>query len=129
MGKICKTCGIWHTHIRTKSKFCSLSCYHKSTDSHIGKFRAGHIPFRNQKGSKNSNWRGNNVGYSGLHKWVRKTLGYAQKCYQCEKVGMYSGQIKMRWNIEWANISRRYKRLNSDWIPLCRRCHRLFDLL
>lgn len=65
-------------------------------------------------------WKGDDVKYQGLHIWVRKKLGKADKCEEC--MGL-KGSIRY----EWANKSGEYKRDLSDWISLCRKCHHEFD--
>jgi hypothetical protein len=71
---------------------------------------------------KSSNWKGNEVGYTGLHAWVRRKLGEPILCKHCSRDINES-------LIEWANISHEYKRDLTDWISLCRSCHRKFDLV
>jgi len=119
MGKICLNCNLWFQHIRKKSKFCSLKCYHNSPDSTVGKFKKGHSSLRDQKGAKNSMWKGDNVGYSALHKWIKKQLFKRKVCQHC-------GTKKAK-RYEWANISKKYKRDLEDWIELCCSCHYKFD--
>jgi len=70
------------------------------------------------KGEKSPFWKGNNVGYDGLHTWVRKTLGKPIKCSLC---GVENKRI------EWANISGEYKRDINDWKQLCCKCHSKID--
>ncbi len=36
-------------------------------------------------GKNNGNWSGDNVGYSGLHKWVKKNLIKPKQCQFCGK--------------------------------------------
>ncbi len=64
-------------------------------------------------------WKGDAVGYGGLHDWVRDHLGTPQRCEECgtEEVRKY----------EWANISKTYKRDLADWKRLCVPCHHRFD--
>lgn len=68
-------------------------------------------------GEDNSKWMGNNVGYSGIHSWVRRMKGEAKICEFC----------KSEENVQWANKSRLYKREISDWIELCAKCHYIYD--
>lgn len=68
-------------------------------------------------GPKNTNWAGDNVGYFGLHTWVSRRLGRPETCEDC-------GTTE---DLQWANISKEYKRDVSDWKALCRVCHRKFD--
>lgn len=69
-------------------------------------------------GPKNSQWRGSNVGYSGLHTWVSKWLGKPKICEHCGKHGD---------RLHWANKSHRYLRDLNDWIRLCATCHSKYD--
>lgn len=68
-------------------------------------------------GEKHRLWKGDNVGYVGLHNWVRRALGYPKKCSKC----------KSQHNIQWANKSHSYKRDEDDWLELCRPCHMTYD--
>lgn len=72
-------------------------------------------------GEKSLNWKGDKVGYHGLHYWVRNVLGKPDKCQNCGKGGLTGRKIN------WANKSGEYKREITDWIRLCISCHRLFD--
>lgn len=68
-------------------------------------------------GNKNNKWKGDSVGYFGLHTWLYRQLGKAKKCSEC-------GTGK--W-VQWANISKKYKRDTKDWKQLCTICHKRFD--
>lgn len=70
------------------------------------------------EGKKNVNWKGDDVSYKCLHEWVYRKLGKATKylCEHCDKQAQ-----------EWANKSGNYKREISDWIPLCKSCHKKYD--
>lgn len=70
------------------------------------------------KGDKNSKWKGDNVGYTGLHTWVRKWKPKKEFCEKCNK----------NKPIDVANISGKYKRDLDDFIRVCRKCHYLMDL-
>ena len=70
-------------------------------------------------GERSPVWRGNKVGYWGLHHWIRHHLGSAKECKVCG--GFFSTYY------EWANISGKYKRDARDFISLCRRCHTNYD--
>jgi len=72
-------------------------------------------------GKKHWNWKGDNVGYSGLHLWVKKVLGKPKKCEHCDKNGLKGA------GIHWANKSGEYKRDVNDWIRLCVPCHSAYD--
>ena len=70
-------------------------------------------------GNKNGMWKGDKVGYAGLHYWVESRLGKPRHCAYCQRTD--------RKRYEWANISKAYKRELSDWIRLCRSCHVYYD--
>lgn len=69
------------------------------------------------QGEKNPNWKGDEIGYQGLHSWVHKILGKATKCEYC-------GSMEI---VDWANKSQEYKRDINDWLELCRKCHFEYD--
>ena len=105
----------------------ALLKYSKSREkgyTNAGSFKKGHLPLLVQDGEKNSNWKGDNVGYSGLHRWLRKKLGNPKECQNCKREGKKNNG---RWNLEWANKSHKYKRDLADWIGLCRFCHIAYD--
>ena len=70
---------------------------------------------------KNGMWKGDKVGYYGLHIWVTGHLGRPLKCEHCKKSGLKGRQI------HWANKSGEYKRDLADWIRLCVPCHKKYD--
>lgn len=73
-----------------------------------------------RSGANHHNWKGDKVGYDALHDWIRRELGKAKICsnFSCKKKSKI---------YEWANVSGKYLRKYSDFIQLCRSCHRLFD--
>ena len=74
-----------------------------------------------QNGNKHYAWKGDKVGYTGIHMWVYKTLGKPDTCEKCSKSGL-NGKF-----INWANISGKYLREKDDWKRLCKPCHVKFD--
>jgi len=74
-----------------------------------------------QRNEKHSCWKGKKVKYRGNHMWVGRQLGKPTKCEHCKKDGLTGHQI------HWANISRKYKRILTDWIRLCAKCHGEYD--
>ena len=71
-------------------------------------------------GNKNYAWKGENVGYRGMHQWVVRNKGKATKCSFCGKIG------KAR-KIHWMNIDHKYKRILNDYIQACTKCHGKYD--
>jgi hypothetical protein len=68
------------------------------------------------RGANNPGWKGDGVGYSALHGWVRRALGSPSCCERC-------GTTKAK-RYEWANKSLQYRRDLTDWERLCASCHR-----
>ncbi len=134
--KICLTCqiefSVWPSVVEAgKGKYCSKACGFKGQlgkptwnkgllGFRAGKKRPGVIP----KGEKNGCWKGESVGYSGLHQWIRKILGSADHCDECGLNQLPEGK---RRYFDWANISHEYKRSLEDWKQLCKKCHKAFD--
>ncbi len=81
------------------------------------KLNSGRFTRERVLGEKNNKWRGDNVGYFGVHTWVQRTRGNASVCEDCDSTNF----------VQWANISGEYKRDIGDWKQLCSVCHRRFD--
>lgn len=62
-------------------------------------------------------WKGDEVGYEGLHCWIRRHKPKSELCESC-------GKVPPR---DLANISQEYKRDINDFEWLCRRCHMVKD--
>lgn len=95
----------------------------KNRLAHLGK-KASEVTkmkMRERKGEKCPSWKGDKVGYPGIHEWVRKELGKPDTCEFCGRTGL-SGR-----KINWANKSGRYLRDLNDWLRLCIPCHRKYD--
>ena len=71
-------------------------------------------------GENQPSWKGENVSYRNLHRWVERQIGQPNTCTHCGKIG-YGRQM------HWANKSRNYKREITDWIRLCPKCHAAYD--
>lgn len=79
-------------------------------------------PFFGVRGEKAANWKGEDVGYSGIHMWIRGQLGLPTECEQCGKDNLTGKKI------HWANKSHEYKRDLEDWMRVCVSCHKKYDL-
>jgi hypothetical protein len=125
------------------AKYCSYKCYWENKKGNVlpnsGQFQAGHRlnkgkPRPDMVGNKLSVGRtphnkdkreGNKVRYllienntyDSLHYWVRKHNGKPSFCEECNSTK----------NVEWANKSGKYLKDLTDWIRLCRTCHRKHD--
>ena len=126
--KPCKICGkmmiLVPSYVKSKA-----TCSHECMVEYARKCNLGRkVPKEQRKRisqaqseEKSSHWKGTNVGYSALHKWVKRQLGIPRYCAYCQKVKRSHRQYN------WANISKTYKRELSDWIRLCASCHKLYD--
>lgn len=110
-------------HSEKTKKF--ISKIHKGKhNSPTTEFKKGVKPWNKGKkilqiaDEKHPMWKGNKVGYFGLHLWIRRKLGKATVCSFKDKTckGMF----------EWANIAI-YNRDLNNWKSMCRSHHRRFD--
>ncbi|MEK6879712.1 MAG: NUMOD3 domain-containing DNA-binding protein [Nanoarchaeota archaeon] len=68
----------------------------KMVDAHkgqIGWFKGKKRP--EISGESHPNWMGDEVGYTGLHIWVRKNLGKPDKCEHCGSNGLNKQKIHL----------------------------------
>lgn len=100
-----------------KGSVKSCGCFNNENRIKIGKANNGRIR-EDVKGEKNYNWKGDGVGYFGLHSWLKRNFKKPKSCELC-------GQEKKR--IEWANISKKYQRNRNDFMALCKPCHIKYD--
>lgn len=113
----------WHIGTKGIMKINSGSIKkgeHKGIDTEFKKGK--HI------GKKNNNWKGNNVGYFGLHTWINKTYGKAKECKNRKRNILKfkcSGKSK---NYDWALLKgKKYERKIKNFIMLCHSCHLKYD--
>jgi hypothetical protein len=74
----------------------------------------------NVAGENSATWKGDEVSYRNLHRWVERLLGKPNRCVFC-------GKIATGRRIHWANKSGEYRRILSDWLRLCSTCHGAYD--
>lgn len=103
-----------HRQVKCCSRKCSGIQHSKAMQGH--RYFGGH---QYQKGELHPFWKGDSVGYLGLHRWVYRNLGKAYKCVKCDN--------KTAKRYEWANLSHQYKRDIYDWTQLCQKCHIEYD--
>jgi hypothetical protein len=72
---------------------------------------------RNQTGSANANWKGDDAGYKALHYRVNNTRIKPDSCSVCG--------TESKW-IDWANLTGKYED-TDDYAAMCRPCHRSYD--
>ena len=132
----CKNCGkefrTFPCYIKEgRGIYCSIECRSKSQEfikkihteaihKKIGDKQRGK-PRKSITGKKHYLWQGEQVKYRPLHAWVERHKGKPDTCEHCGKKGLKGRQIA------WANKSGKYKRILSDWIRLCKKCHGAYD--
>jgi len=78
-----------------------------------GKFIKGH---KLASGKLNGMWKGDNVGYYGIHDWLNFYF-HKDKCEFCNSKN----------NLQWANKDGKYRRIREDYFILCSKCHKKYD--
>jgi len=71
------------------------------------------------RGNKSYKWKGSDVSYNGLHRWIRGSFGRPNYCEHCKKID--------KKQYEWASINHTYTRERKDYIRLCQSCHIKYD--
>lgn len=109
------------------SKICSLKfkqrrsgLKYKIVVQNKGWIKKGDKPWN--KGifeEKSSGWKGDNIGYEGIHGWVERQLGKKRECDFCGS--------KEAKKYDWSNKDHLYKRNITDWQRLCVSCHFKYD--
>jgi len=69
------------------------------------------------RGQLNGSWKGDKVGYSALHTYIKKYKHKPKLCAICNETPPH----------DLANISGQYKRDLNDFAWLCKKCHYHFD--
>ncbi len=94
-----------------KGKVVSPETREKLSIAHKGKPKVKNL------GANNGMWV-EDKGYRALHAWVDRMKVRMGACQRCGKVG----------KTHWANISHQYFQDPEDFIELCVKCHRNYDL-
>jgi len=69
-------------------------------------------------GEDHYNWTGEIAGYSALHTWVKTHKPKQKLCSHC----------KQEKELQLANISQEYRRDINDFMWLCGKCHKAYDM-
>lgn len=68
----------------------------------------------NPKGPAHGMWKGDDVGLTALHDWIRSRIPKPTACQKCGATGK---------SLDLHNIDKKYSRDLSQWIYLCKKCH------
>lgn len=103
----------WHSDYFSMCDKCGKIISYKSIYHFLRKIRV-----RCQKcfllGKFNSQWKGNNVGYTNLHNYIRRHKPKPKFCEIC----------KLKSPKDLHNKNKKYKRNINDYLWLCRSCHK-----
>ena len=79
-------------------------------------------------GEKNNKWKGDSVGYSGIHSWLVRTFGKAKGCRNREKKVLDFSCSNLSDTYDWAKrADKEYERKKENFIELCHSCHLKYD--
>ena len=118
MNKKCPVCNTKFIAKKKKQRFCGYQCSNQFVAGQNVKNPIWRTKVANHMSRENNpNWN-NDVGYNGLHNWVRQ---HKLKPELCESCGLVSPH-------DLANISHTpnpetYTRDLGNWEYLCRKCH------
>lgn len=83
-------------------------------------------------GTSHPRWKGDSITYEGIHSFIKRRFGVASKCENPEcvypRLDSRRRLMEKPRGFDWANVSGLYKRERSDWWPLCKSCHKKYDL-
>jgi hypothetical protein len=83
-------------------KYCSLECRSQHNAFHF--------------------WTGTKTEYKAIHHRVGRLFGKPTTCESCGTTGL------TRHAIHWANRTGEYLLEREDWLRLCAKCHREYDM-
>jgi len=124
MKRICLQCQCEFTTppsrvINNRGKFCSKKCYYSS-------IRGRRLPIehrlkvimtlQNGKNESSGGWAGDKVGYTGIHTWLNKEFGSADKCENLERGILSFNCSQSSGNYEYALLKgKRYERKRENF--------------
>ena len=62
-------------------------------------------------------WRGEQVSYTNLHRWIERHKPKTGTCSDC-------GEQR---RTQWSNVDHRYRRERDAYVERCASCHKLYD--
>lgn len=119
-AKRCRAC--WKISIKGRPILAIRKPHSQKTKDLISKNRKGKglhpgVNGNGRTGESHYKWKGDDVGYSGLHMWIRKEKGRKYICEWCGSKGA----------THFANLDHEYTRDLDTWAELCPKCHRNYD--
>lgn len=134
-SRVCPACGAtFEVRPFEKKRYCSMACSHQSPEVLQGlcigheKQRTNPHGFSDETRAKMSAsakargrtwWKGDDVGYMALHRWVSTNFDDPGECFFCHRRGVL---------FHWAQRHDRPKgRERDSWLRLCVKCHNHYD--
>lgn len=107
-----------------RGKFCSKACSYKyrNTPAKYSKYtKRSENPgwFKTGEFRPDTLYKKDRNAYVRLHNWINRKRQKSGVCEEC----------RMESKTQWANISREYHKDLTDWVELCPKCHKAYDLL
>ena len=90
-----------------KRRFCNFKCKEQWWGENVAT-RKGRKFYRDQRGDKNFSWKGNDIGYNGIHSWVKRNFIRPVSCEICGKLDNSSRRLS------WASKQHNYTRDIKD---------------
>lgn len=115
-------CGFCNLKIRKYDKYTGKERRYAQHHQNLGR---RHSEERNKKiaesvkEERSGLWKGDDIGYHGLHKWVKSRLPKTTLCEICRLIPPR----------ELANLTGIYSRELRNWGWMCRKCHVKYDNL
>jgi hypothetical protein len=109
----------WKGGIKNKCIDCGKEIYH-------GQKRCFECYHKTHTGKNSPVYKEKPTNYAHLHIVVKREKGEPTKCEHCGKPTFKRSNGSC--GIELANKTGKYLRDVSDWIYLCHRCHRIYDI-
>ena len=72
------------------------------------------------RGENGSNWQGDDVKYSGLHRWLRTNYPKTGTCENCNEIKVTGTQWALKKGCD-------YERNKENFFELCISCHTAYD--
>lgn len=108
--KECKECGIeFWVYPSNNRVYCSRSCNGKNSATQF------------ITGETHPMWRGDRVGITAMHTWLKSHYGKADHCENPDCLGLSI-------TFEWSKLrGKEYERKRENFWQLCKKCHVIYD--
>jgi hypothetical protein len=88
--------------------------------SHLSEEHKEKIRLHAKRGKDNYIWKGDMAGKVSKHMWLNRNFGKEKSCEICKTKDTNK-------TYDWANKDHKYSRIRTDYMRICRSCHRKYD--